>query len=69
MSTQFPVHMFSVLVCGRHARLMRWDRAGAIVTNSFDYVDKPDFLAKFFWNYARPFSEWTRLRCDCLRCF
>ncbi|KAF9520319.1 hypothetical protein BS47DRAFT_1335924 [Hydnum rufescens UP504] len=53
MTTQFRVHLFSVLVCGRNARLIRWDRAGAIITNSFDYVDESDILAEFFWNYAR----------------
>jgi hypothetical protein len=50
---QFRVHIFSVLVCGIYARLFRWDRAGAIVTQRFNYTTQPHFLAGFFWRYHR----------------
>ena len=52
MESQFRVHSFSVLVCKNHARFIRWDRDGAIVTRRFDY-GKHDFLADFFWRYSR----------------
>ena len=47
---QFRVHIFCVLVCGKYARFIRWDRDGAIVTRRFDYVNQPH-LADFFWRY------------------
>jgi hypothetical protein len=49
---QFCVHAFTLFVCGRSARFIRWDRAGATVTRSFDYIKEPHILANFFWRYA-----------------
>jgi hypothetical protein len=57
MATQFRTHLFSVLICGPLARFIRWDRAGAIFTKSFDYVENPRLLALFFYNYTRLSSE------------
>jgi hypothetical protein len=37
LATQFRSHIFTVLVCGGYARILRWDRSGAIVTAAFDY--------------------------------
>ena len=51
MATQFRTHLFSVLICGPLACFIRWDRAGAIYTKSFDYVENPRLLA-LFYNYA-----------------
>jgi Fungal protein kinase len=53
MTTQFRTHVFSVLLCRTRARFIRWDRAGAIVTKSFNYVENPRLLVEFFWNYTR----------------
>ena len=39
---------YSVFVFGRRARLARWDRAGAIVTEAFDLIDNPLPLCEFF---------------------
>jgi len=50
--SQFRVHTFTLSICGRSARFIRWDRAGATVTRSFDYVKEPHILANFFWRYA-----------------
>jgi hypothetical protein len=33
------------------ARLIHWDRSGAVVSQSFSYVEQP-WLASFFWKYA-----------------
>jgi hypothetical protein len=49
---QFRVHTFCVLVCGKYARFIRWDRDGATVTRRFDYIKEPHLLADFFWRYA-----------------
>jgi hypothetical protein len=49
LATQFRVHIFTILVCGGYARLLRWDRSGAVVTSAFDYCDR--YLGEFFWRY------------------
>jgi hypothetical protein len=49
---QFRVHIFSVLICVRFARFIRWDLDGATVTWHFDYINNADNLATFFWRYA-----------------
>jgi hypothetical protein len=48
--SQFRVHVFTILICGRLARLMRWDRNGAIVTRAFDYT-KVNYLGLFLQSY------------------
>ena len=49
--SQFRVHAFCVLVCGKFARFIRWDRDGATVTERFSYIQYPHLLADFFWRY------------------
>ena len=50
--SQFRVHTFTLSICGRSARFIRWDRSGATVTQSFNYIKEPHILAHFFWRYA-----------------
>ena len=50
--SQFRVHTFTLFICRRSARCIRWDRAGATVTQSFDYIKEPHILAHFLWRYA-----------------
>ncbi|TCD68321.1 hypothetical protein EIP91_011180 [Steccherinum ochraceum] len=45
--------LFTILVCGHHARFLRWDRAGIIVTDQFDYKEDPQPLAEYLWRYGR----------------
>ncbi|RDB29759.1 hypothetical protein Hypma_013831 [Hypsizygus marmoreus] len=52
LGLQFRTHIFSVLLCGSHARLIRWDRTGAIVSSRFNYTQE-DFLLQFFWRYSQ----------------
>ena len=47
--TQSRLHIFSVAICGPKARFIRWDRAGAVVSRNFDYIQSPDILTSFFW--------------------
>ncbi|KAL5483378.1 hypothetical protein ACEPAI_8609 [Sanghuangporus weigelae] len=50
MGMSFRTHCFSVLIAGDSARLIRWDRAGAVVTRSFNYIEVSwlvDFLERF----------------------
>ncbi|KAJ8462800.1 hypothetical protein ONZ51_g10666 [Trametes cubensis] len=49
---QFRHFCFSVSIYGRKARIMRWDRAGLIVTRQFDLHDNPEILCEFVWRYA-----------------
>ena len=51
--SQFCVHTFTLSICGRSARFIHWDRGGATVTRSFDYVKKLHNLAHVLWCYAR----------------
>ncbi|KAI0315905.1 hypothetical protein OF83DRAFT_1129717 [Amylostereum chailletii] len=55
-ASQNRVFFFSVLVTGDFARLIRWDRCGAIVTEEFHWVDEP-WLAEFLWRFDRMTPE------------
>lgn len=49
---QHRSHCFSISICAHYARLIRWDRAGAIVSERFDFIRKPEWLCSFFWRYS-----------------
>ncbi|KAI5115328.1 hypothetical protein M0805_009203 [Coniferiporia weirii] len=48
LGSSFRTHVFSVLIFGCKARFIRWDRAGAIVSEPVDYIEKPEILVDFF---------------------
>ncbi|THG97886.1 hypothetical protein EW026_g4191 [Hermanssonia centrifuga] len=48
---QHRAFTFSLSILGRRARFVRWDVAGAVFSESFDYVSQPTWLAQFFWRY------------------
>ncbi|RDB23435.1 hypothetical protein Hypma_009358 [Hypsizygus marmoreus] len=48
---QFRTHAFSALINENVARVIRWDRSGAIVSRRFDYT-KTDWLLEFIWRYS-----------------
>lgn len=50
---QHRVFAFSLLICGVHARFIRWDHAGAIVTKHFNYHEEPRILAEFIWRFGQ----------------
>lgn len=52
LEAHFRAFVFSVLILKDEARLIRWDHAGAIVTNRFNYVDNSHLLVEFFWRFA-----------------
>jgi hypothetical protein len=56
MDSPFRLHSISLLIFGKYARFIRWDRSSAIVTQKFDYTEDPallvDFLRRF--SYAEP---------------
>ncbi|TCD65437.1 hypothetical protein EIP91_002693 [Steccherinum ochraceum] len=53
LARQHREFIFIVLICGDHARIIRFDRAGAIVTRHFNYREQPALLAEFFWRYGQ----------------
>ncbi|KZT04636.1 uncharacterized protein LAESUDRAFT_682471 [Laetiporus sulphureus 93-53] len=50
--TQHRTHLYSILICGRTAYIMRWDRSGVIVTKGFNYITKAELLADFLISFA-----------------
>ncbi|KAG1802899.1 uncharacterized protein HD556DRAFT_1304139 [Suillus plorans] len=52
LGAQYRTHIFSVLIIRNHARIIRWDREGAIVMATFDYNSEPH-LADFFHRFGR----------------
>ncbi|GJE91999.1 hypothetical protein PsYK624_081520 [Phanerochaete sordida] len=49
--------LFHVVLFHRSARFLRFDRAGAIVSERFDYVAQPELLASFFQRFASVSDE------------
>ncbi|KAI0084392.1 hypothetical protein BDY19DRAFT_898557, partial [Irpex rosettiformis] len=49
---QHRTHLFQLFIFGNEARFIRWDRGGALVSASFDFVEDSKFLVLFFWNYS-----------------
>lgn len=50
LDSQYRTHVFSVLIVGNYARLIRWDRSGAIVTEPIYYTTNSALL-DFFTRY------------------
>jgi len=51
LSAQFRTHIYSVLIGRKTATILRWDRAGAVVTEPIDYNESP-YLVEFFRRYS-----------------
>ena len=50
MAAQFRTHIFSLLIFPKYARLLRWDRAGVVVTEEIPIAGFA--LAEFYWRYS-----------------
>ena len=58
MALQHRSHLFSISIIGHHARFIRWDRAGACVSECFDYRDtKSNWLGEFLFRYVHATPE------------
>jgi len=53
LSMSFRKHFFSMLILGRYARFIRWDRRGAVVTHRFDYTKHPLYIFNFYLRYGQ----------------
>ncbi|THG98998.1 hypothetical protein EW026_g3290 [Hermanssonia centrifuga] len=52
MSHQHRVFMFSLHIVHDCARIIRWDRMGAIVTEAFNFVLHPQILSEFLFRFS-----------------
>ncbi|KAI0948918.1 hypothetical protein AcW1_008660 [Taiwanofungus camphoratus] len=52
LARQHRLFLFSISLSGSCARLIRWDRAGAIATEAFDLHDRPELLCEFLWRFS-----------------
>ena len=52
MRRQFLAYCFTIFVCRKYARFMRWDRAGLVVSEPFDFIQQPQLLHQFFYRFA-----------------
>ena len=50
-SLQFRHFSFSIVVRGDHARFLRWDPSGTVVTAAFNYRANPELMAEFLWRF------------------
>ncbi|KAH9932240.1 uncharacterized protein B0H18DRAFT_849079, partial [Fomitopsis serialis] len=46
------LYCFTMLVFKGQARVVRWDRAGAIVSTPIDFEKDPSSLHRVIWRYA-----------------
>ncbi|KAI0073235.1 hypothetical protein K474DRAFT_1649851 [Panus rudis PR-1116 ss-1] len=53
MACQHRCFLFTVEICGRRVRFLRWDRSGCTVSAYFDIYQEPEKLAAFFYQYSR----------------
>ncbi|KAK0214148.1 hypothetical protein IW262DRAFT_1279178 [Armillaria fumosa] len=53
MTLQFRNHLFTVVIFGSYARLLRWDRSSVIVSRRFNYAEHPLILFRFYKRFAQ----------------
>ena len=55
LGSQYRMHTFLVLIVGDYARLFRWDRSGAVVSEKIKYHEE-SYLFNFLihYNHANP---------------
>ncbi|GJE92084.1 hypothetical protein PsYK624_082370 [Phanerochaete sordida] len=54
---QHNIFLFHVVIFGRYARCLYYDRAGCVVTQRIDFVADPRPLSEFLWRFARMGDE------------
>ncbi|EED78695.1 predicted protein [Postia placenta Mad-698-R] len=57
MRSQPRQFCFMVVIAGCYARILRWDRAGAIVSEAFEFVEDPSIMVTFLYNYMTMTQE------------
>ena len=54
---QRRTHHFMLIIFGKKARILRWDRSGVVATEPFNYVEHPKMLGRFIWRFGRMSAE------------
>ncbi|KAI0935014.1 hypothetical protein AcV7_003930 [Taiwanofungus camphoratus] len=49
---QHRTFLFALTIACDHARIFRWDRSGAVVTEEFNYHLRPELLGEFLWRFC-----------------
>lgn len=49
---QFRQCVYSLSMAGTRVRMIRWDRAGAVVSEGFDIHKNPEHLCRFLWCFS-----------------
>ncbi|KAG6858274.1 hypothetical protein C0995_001229, partial [Termitomyces sp. Mi166 len=49
---QHRCHAFTIFLFGTYVRFIRWDRAGAIVSEEFDFRSDCSHLVEFLWRFS-----------------
>ncbi|KZP26623.1 hypothetical protein FIBSPDRAFT_928568 [Athelia psychrophila] len=60
MGLQFRTHLLSIFICGNYARLLRWDREGAVFTERIDCTQDAAPIMEFFHRYSNATSKQRR---------
>ncbi|KAH9942023.1 kinase-like domain-containing protein [Amylocystis lapponica] len=50
---QHRCFVFSLVIFDKFARIIRWDRSGALVTERFNYTSEPNKMCEFLWRFGR----------------
>ncbi|EED84135.1 predicted protein [Postia placenta Mad-698-R] len=53
---QNRLFVFVVGIFGSSARIFRFDHAAAVVSEAFDYTERPEILREFLWRFVYPLS-------------
>ncbi|OBZ73849.1 hypothetical protein A0H81_06455 [Grifola frondosa] len=53
LARQHRQFLFMIAICRDRARLLRWDRVGAVVSKPFDYIKSPELLGGWVYRYAK----------------
>ena len=53
LARQHRSFLFSISMSGSRVRLFRWDRAGCVVSESFDIREEPEILCEFLWLFSQ----------------
>ncbi|KAG5732754.1 hypothetical protein E4T56_gene16727 [Termitomyces sp. T112] len=51
-SRQHRRHAFTIFLFGTYVRFIRWDRAGAIVSERFNFKSDCSYLVEFLWRFS-----------------
>ena len=57
LAYQHRLFAFSMVICGRQARFIRWDREGVVVSAGIDCSKRSDLVVEFLWRFNQLTDE------------